>query len=110
MASTTACDQYYRAVPAEQREALQRFRASHPLRHFTYGKTTWEYIACGQGPRTLLIQAKGDTGFTATEQAALAATYPLAQVQTIASGRHQVAFIRPEEYLALLEKFLLAPG
>ena len=52
MRDTTAL---YRDVPAEQREQLLRFRATHPYHQLDVDGTTWRYLACGEGDRTLLF-------------------------------------------------------
>lgn len=45
----------YRDVPAPQRERLFTFRATHPYQYLNVNGTTWRYLACGQGERTLLL-------------------------------------------------------
>jgi len=49
----------YRDVPAEQREQLTRFRATHPRRHLTVGLLRWEYIVGGRGEETVVILVGG---------------------------------------------------
>jgi pimeloyl-ACP methyl ester carboxylesterase len=36
-------------------EQLQQFRAAHPLQRLAIGGAEWQYIACGQGERALLL-------------------------------------------------------
>lgn len=61
-------DRFYRNVPREQVERLREFRATHPLNHVQAGETSWEYIACGEGDRPLLLLtgglARADTAFS----------------------------------------------
>lgn len=56
---TSQFDVLYRDVPAEKRETLREFRASHPYKHTEINGVSWEYIACGQGEQTLLILGGG---------------------------------------------------
>lgn len=42
-------------VPAEQKQLLDDFRASHPYTEIETAGKRWRYIACGQGKRTLLL-------------------------------------------------------
>ena len=44
---TSQFDVLYRDVPAEKRETLREFRASHPYKHTEINGVSWEYIACG---------------------------------------------------------------
>jgi lipase len=50
----TSFERYYAAVPAEQRERLAVFRATHPAQRITLNGAPWEYIACGSGEHTIL--------------------------------------------------------
>ena len=65
---TSQFDALYRDVPAEMRETLLEFRASHPYQHVEIKGVPWEYIACGQGTQALLILggglSVGETSFT----------------------------------------------
>ncbi len=37
------------------RRSLLDFRAQHPPQHLTVGRATWEYVALGQGPETIVF-------------------------------------------------------
>jgi pimeloyl-ACP methyl ester carboxylesterase len=52
-------DKIYAQVPAEQRQLLRDFRASHPYKELDVGGTRWRYIACGQGDKALLFLPGG---------------------------------------------------
>ena len=52
-------DEIYRDAPAEQKQLLQEFRASHPYRELDIDGTRWRYIACGQGNKALLFLPGG---------------------------------------------------
>lgn len=57
-----------RAAPAHgPLQDLHKFRASHPARTTAINGITWEYIACGQGPETLMLlpgaPGRADTAF-----------------------------------------------
>lgn len=56
-----AFDRIYRHVPAERREQLRQFRATHPYKRLTVDGVEWEYIACGEGEEALLILGGGMT-------------------------------------------------
>ena len=58
--------------------------------------------------KVLIIEAKDDTGFDATEREQLKATYPEARVHTFESGGHWVGLTHSEEYDAALREFLQA--
>lgn len=45
----------YANVPVEQRNLILEFRATHPYKELLVDATPWRYIACGQGPQTLLL-------------------------------------------------------
>jgi lipase len=49
--------QIYAAVPTEQRQRLQAFRAGHPQKVLQVDGKAWSYLACGQGQKTLLFLA-----------------------------------------------------
>jgi pimeloyl-ACP methyl ester carboxylesterase len=49
----TLSNELYTNVPAEQRQLLQRFRASHPYAELE--GENWRYVACGQGDSALLF-------------------------------------------------------
>jgi len=50
-----AFDEIYSAVPASTRASLQSFRAAHPPAHLTVSGQDWEYLALGQGPKTIVF-------------------------------------------------------
>ena len=52
-------DDTYRNVPAEQREQLRQFRATHPYKRFAFDGLEWRYIASGRGEQALLILGGG---------------------------------------------------
>src|SRR5215470_17094302 len=47
-------EEYYAAVPAEQKALLQNFRETHPLKQTEVNGKDWEYIACGTGDAAIL--------------------------------------------------------
>jgi len=49
----------YREVPAELRQALQQFRATHPYQRLEVGGVTWEYITSGRGQQCVLVLGGG---------------------------------------------------
>lgn len=55
LAGRESRDDAYRDVPADQRERLFTFRATHAYRQLTVEGATWRYIACGEGERALLF-------------------------------------------------------
>lgn len=52
-------DAIYKDVPVEQRERLQKFRATHPYRKYDAGSVHWDYIASGEGEHAILILGGG---------------------------------------------------
>lgn len=48
-------DQIYANVPDEQKKELIRFRATHPYKELKINASSWRYIACGKGSKTLLF-------------------------------------------------------
>lgn len=50
----------YKGVPAEQKERLHAFRATHPREHVDLSGTVWSYLSGGQGTETLLILPGGE--------------------------------------------------
>ena len=64
---TVLSEAYYKGVPAEQRERLYAFRASHPCKEIEISGNRWSYLLSGQGAETLVIlpggERIGDMGF-----------------------------------------------
>ena len=52
---STAFDEIYAKVPADQVAWLKGFRVAHPYKRVTVGDTEWEYISCGRGEQALLL-------------------------------------------------------
>lgn len=50
----------YKGVPAEQKERLHTFRATHPREHVDLSGTTWSYLSGGKGTETFLILPGGE--------------------------------------------------
>lgn len=48
-------EQLYANVPAEKSAALQAFRAANPPSHLTVNGVSWEYLATGQGQKTIVF-------------------------------------------------------
>ena len=48
-------DRIYKDVPAEQKQMLLDFRASHPYKEMAIHGTAWRYLSCGQGEHALLF-------------------------------------------------------
>jgi pimeloyl-ACP methyl ester carboxylesterase len=57
-----ALDRFYRKVPQELKEQLERFRAARPFKVLAVDDVTWQYISCGQGQQAILL-LPGGTGF-----------------------------------------------
>lgn len=55
----TSFDTTYANVPAEQRDALRRFRAEHPPKYADLGGAKWSYVLAGQGEQTVLLLVGG---------------------------------------------------
>jgi len=53
--SRPSFESLYADVPVEQREALLRFRATHPYKALDVKGIPWHYVTCGQGSKTLLL-------------------------------------------------------
>lgn len=53
--SKLSFENIYANVPVEQQTMLREFRARHPYRELQVNATSWHYIACGQGSKTLLL-------------------------------------------------------
>ncbi len=85
MVSNPTFEQFYRDVPAEQRQRLLAFRAAHPVKAITADGHRWRYFTGGQGAGWLLVLHGGGgnaeslfqqiTGFE-REYRVLAPTYP----------------------------------
>ena len=52
-------DRIYKDVPAEQKQMLLDFRASHPYKEMAIHGTAWRYLSCGQGDKALLFVPGG---------------------------------------------------
>src|SRR4249919_3519236 len=50
----------YKGVPAEQKERLQAFRATHPRERVDLSGTAWSYLSGGKGTETILILPGGE--------------------------------------------------
>lgn len=93
---TRTFDEYYAAVPADQRERLRAFRAAHPPQQTSAGQVQWEYLTGGSGDQAVLLLVGGlraaDGGFRMTEELesdfrVIAPTYPaVPTMQHLAEG------------------------
>ncbi|MBU7046183.1 MAG: alpha/beta hydrolase [Theionarchaea archaeon] len=52
-------DTIYKNVPQDQKEALIRFRSTHPYADLTVSNALWKYISCGKGKETLVLLPGG---------------------------------------------------
>jgi pimeloyl-ACP methyl ester carboxylesterase len=52
---SVAFDAIYQDVPADQRDRLLRFRATHPPQHLDLAKVRWEYLSGGRTGECLVI-------------------------------------------------------
>lgn len=52
-------DRIYKNVPAEQKQMLLDFRASHPYKEIAIHGAVWRYLSCGQGEHVLLFLPGG---------------------------------------------------
>lgn len=48
-------EQLFADVEPSVAQSLQSFRGTHPLQHLRVGGGTWEYIATGEGPETIVF-------------------------------------------------------
>jgi len=103
--STLTLDRLYANVPHKEKDQLQRFRATHPVKHATVAGANWEYIACGHGAETMLILPGllgiGEMSFHhilafESEYRALAPTYPF-DLTTVAQLTEGIAGILDAE-------------
>jgi pimeloyl-ACP methyl ester carboxylesterase len=84
-------DEIYAKVPTEQIERLKEFRRTHPVKRSIFGGSKWEYIVCGRGEQTLLLQpgalSVGESTFPIisafeNEYRIIAPSYALSQTMT----------------------------
>ncbi|GCE14880.1 alpha/beta fold hydrolase [Tengunoibacter tsumagoiensis] len=63
----TIVRELYKDVLADQIERLQDFRTTHSLTQTRIGKTTWNYLVCGKGDKTVVVlpgdERRGDLLF-----------------------------------------------
>ncbi len=57
---TNLSETAYKNVPAEQKERLYKFRASHPRQQIVLAEITWSYLLGGQGAETMLLLPGGE--------------------------------------------------
>jgi len=58
--TTIISETEYKGVPAEQKERLQAFRATHPRERVDLSGTAWSYLSGGKGTETILILPGGE--------------------------------------------------